>query len=95
MDINSVKILNFPKDFKDMVSEKLQRKSNLWYIFPIILGIIGGFISYFLTRHQEPDKAKECVIMGFIVSIFFHFFPMLGLMGIVSFNPSFYETYFG
>ena len=43
-------------------SPKVRRKT--WYLLPIFLNIIGGVIAYFVIRHDDPQKAKRCLIIG-------------------------------
>ncbi|RMF31786.1 MAG: hypothetical protein D6752_01455 [Candidatus Nitrosothermus koennekii] len=45
-----------------------RKRSVLWYLLPIFLGIIGGVIGYFAVRHDDPTMAKRMLIIGIIVS---------------------------
>ena len=45
------------------------RRSGLWYILPIIFGIIGGVIAYFVIKQDDPDKAKNCLYLGIVLLI--------------------------
>ncbi|GIU72102.1 MAG: hypothetical protein KatS3mg003_1581 [Candidatus Nitrosocaldaceae archaeon] len=45
-----------------------RKRSVLWYLLPIFLGIIGGAIGYFAIRHDDPTMAKRMLILGIIVS---------------------------
>tara|TARA_Y100001954_G_C15777773_1_gene588030 strand:- start:658 stop:840 length:183 start_codon:yes stop_codon:yes gene_type:complete len=31
---------------------------------PIFVGLIGGIISYFAIRRDDPQKAKRCLMVG-------------------------------
>ncbi|MDE0265548.1 MAG: hypothetical protein OXK17_00760 [Thaumarchaeota archaeon] len=31
---------------------------------PIFLDIVGGVIAYFVLRHDDPRKAKNCLLLG-------------------------------
>ena len=44
-------------------------RSGLWYLLPIIFGIIGGVIAYFVIKHDDPIKAKNCLKLGIILLI--------------------------
>ena len=44
-------------------------RSNLWYLLPIFLGLIGGIIAYFVLRKDDPKKAKNCLYLGIILAI--------------------------
>jgi len=42
-------------------------RSNFWYLLPIFLSLIGGIIAYFILRHDDPKKAKNCLYLGIIL----------------------------
>jgi hypothetical protein len=44
-----------------------KRRSNWWYLLPILLGIIGGLIAYFAIRNDDREKAKKCMYLGLIL----------------------------
>jgi len=46
------------------------RRSNWWYLLSIIMAPIGAIITYFVIRHDDPEKAKNCLIIGFIIFVF-------------------------
>ncbi|MGQ0791985.1 MAG: hypothetical protein ACT4NJ_07170 [Nitrosopumilaceae archaeon] len=49
--------------------EKLQRKrSGWWYLLPIFMSIIGGVIAYFVLKEDDPKLAKNCLILGIIIT---------------------------
>lgn len=39
-------------------------RSNWWFLLPILLGLIGGIIAYFVLRHDDSGKAKNCLYLG-------------------------------
>ena len=45
-----------------MYPEKL--RSNWWFLLPIFLGLIGAVIAYFVLRHDDPKKARNCLYLG-------------------------------
>jgi len=45
------------------------QRSGLWYLLPIIFGIIGGIIAYFVIKQDDPDKAKNCLYLGIVLLI--------------------------
>ena len=47
----------------------VEKRSNWWYILPILLGWIGGIIGYFVVRHDDPTLAKRVLILGIIISV--------------------------
>lgn len=46
---------------------QIEEVSNWWYLLPIFLTWIGGLIAWALTRNDNPDKAKNFIIVGVIV----------------------------
>ena len=36
---------------------------------PIFMGLIGGIIAYFVLRHDDPRKAKNCLYLGIILAV--------------------------
>ena len=53
-------------------------RSNWWFLLPIFLGIIGGIIAYFVLRHDDPRKAKNCLylaitlfVIGIVIQVVF------------------------
>jgi len=45
------------------------KRSNFWYILPIIFGLLGGFIVYLVLRKSDPSKAKICFILGLGITV--------------------------
>jgi cytochrome bd-type quinol oxidase subunit 1 len=45
------------------------RRSAWWYLLPILLGIIGGVIAYFIIKQDDPIKAKNCLKLGLVLLI--------------------------
>ncbi len=44
-------------------------RSNWWFLLPIFMAIIGGVIAYFVLRHDDPKKAKNCLYLGIILTV--------------------------
>jgi uncharacterized membrane protein YeaQ/YmgE (transglycosylase-associated protein family) len=49
--------------------EHTKSRSNTWYLLPIFVGLIGGAIAYWILRHDDPKKAKNCLYIGIILAI--------------------------
>ena len=47
-----------------MASQPPKVRRKTWYLLPIFMNIIGGVIAYFVIRHDDPQKAKRCLIIG-------------------------------
>lgn len=52
-----------------MGTSETGNRSNWWYLLPILFSIFGGLISYFAIRHDDPKKAKNCLIVGIILFV--------------------------
>ena len=39
-------------------------RSNAWFLLPIFFGVIGGIIAFFILRHDDLPKAKNCLYLG-------------------------------
>jgi uncharacterized membrane protein len=49
-----------------------KKRSNWWFLVPILLGLIGGIIAFFVLKSDDPKKAKNCLYLGiglFIIGI--------------------------
>ncbi|QLH06684.1 hypothetical protein [Nitrosopumilus ureiphilus] len=44
-------------------------RSNAWFLLPVFLGIIGGIIAFFILRHDDPRKAKNCLYLGLVLMV--------------------------
>ncbi len=44
-----------------------KQRSNAWFLMPIFLGLIGGIIAFFVLRHDDPPKAKNCLYLGLVM----------------------------
>ena len=44
-------------------------RSNAWFLLPIFFGIIGGIIAFFIIRHDDPRKARNCLYLGIALMV--------------------------
>ena len=44
-------------------------RSNAWFLLPILFGMIGGIIAFFILRRDDPRKARNCLYIGIIFMI--------------------------
>ena len=64
-------------------------RSSMWYLLPILVGMIGGIIAYLAIRKDDPRKAKNCIYIGLVMVLIGIIFNVL-LLGVdVSNNPGF------
>ena len=59
---------NVYMNFKDNNNVVTRTRSDLWYILPIFGGIIGGIISWFAIRYDDPRKARNCLLLGIVLT---------------------------
>lgn len=43
--------------------------NKLWYAIPILFGVIGGFIAWFILRKSDDVMAKNCLLVGALSSL--------------------------
>jgi hypothetical protein len=48
-------------------NKEINKPSKLWYLLPIIFGIVGGLIGYFLIKDKDRKMAKMLVICAIII----------------------------
>ena len=49
------------------MSAETKNRSGTWYLFSILLSIIGGVIVYFVIKDDDPKKAKNCLYLGIAI----------------------------
>lgn len=54
---------------KHDIMQYTRPRSNWWFLLPILLGLIGGIIAYFVLRNDDPGKAKNCLYLGVALAI--------------------------
>ncbi len=45
-----------------------RRRSSFWFLLPIFFNIIGGVIAYFIIKDDDPHKARNCLLLGIILT---------------------------
>jgi hypothetical protein len=46
-----------------------QSVSNIWYLAPIILAILGGAVAWFVNKDKDPEKARNFLIVGVVMTV--------------------------
>ena len=46
-----------------------KKRSNWWLLLPILLGLIGGIIAFFVLKRDDPKKAKNCLYIGIVLFV--------------------------
>ena len=54
-----------------------KKRSNWWYLAPLLAGIIGGICAYFALRKDDLPKAKKCLYLSLILGAIGIFFQIL------------------
>ena len=44
-------------------------RSRWWFMLPLLLNLLGGIIAYLAIRHDDPDKAKNCLLVGLAIFV--------------------------
>lgn len=44
-------------------------RSNAWFLLPILFGMIGGIIAFFILRKDDPHKARNCLYIGIVFMV--------------------------
>lgn len=47
---------------------EVRKRSSLWFLLPIFFSVIGGVIAYFIIKDDDPRKAKNCLLLGIILT---------------------------
>ena len=69
-----------------------KKRSAWWYLLPIFFSIIGGVIAYFVLKEDDPKLAKNCLILGIIITavgFFVGFFMGLAMAPMMGMNTGF------
>ena len=61
-----------------------QKKSDMWYILPILFGFLGGLIMYGVLFDESRKKAKKGLLLGFILTILYIMLFIIMGVGIIS-----------
>lgn len=47
----------------------VEKVSSLWYLVPFFLGIIGGFVAWYVNKDRNPKKARNMLIFGIVWTV--------------------------
>jgi len=51
------------------MSNETKNHSDAWYLLPIFFTIIGGIIAYYVIKDDDPKKAKNCLVLGILLTV--------------------------
>ncbi len=69
------------------MSFREKQRSKAWFLLPIFFGVIGGITAFFILRHEDPHKAKNCLFLGLalmLIGIILNIFITAAIPGIDS-----------
>ncbi len=69
------------------MSHPEKQRSNAWFLLPILFGVIGGIIAFFILRRDDPRKARNCLYLGSVfmmIGIIFNVFIASSIPGLDS-----------
>ncbi len=69
--------------------ERVKPRSNIWYLLPIFVGLIGGVIAYFILRNDDSKKAKNCLYVGILLAVVGIIIEIVIVTQIPSLTPNF------
>ncbi len=49
--------------------EPRRQVSGAWWLLPIFMGWLGGLIAYLVNRDADPQKARNMLITGIVISV--------------------------
>jgi len=72
------KITNYIENYSNPIHSTASNTNNqnipniqnpIWYLLPLLLGIVGGIIAFMIFRNSDHEKAKRMLVIGIITSI--------------------------
>ncbi len=66
-----------------------KQRSNLWFLLPIFVGLLGGIIAFLFLRKNDPEKAKNVIYLSLVLLL--RDFLMIFMIGseVPGLNPGF------
>ncbi len=64
-----------------MAEIQTEKPSKLWYLVPIVFGLIGGLVSYIVIKDSDKEMARNMIIVGIVMAVV----PFLLIFGILLF----------
>jgi uncharacterized membrane protein len=71
------------------MSHPNKTRSNAWFLLPILFGMIGGIIAFFILRQDDPQKAKNCLYLGIVFMVIGIIFNIVIAASIPDLDPGF------
>ena len=75
-------VQNTPIPNPEPEEEEKVKRSEWWYLLPLLFGLLGGLVAYFVVKEDNRRMANLCVAIGLVGSILwglFYFFMVIKL----------------
>jgi Na+/proline symporter len=72
---------------------EVKRRSAWWFLLPILFNVIGGIIAYFVIKEDDKKRAKDCLLLGIILTAIWLALFFIPLMIGISLMPDMYHPY--
>jgi hypothetical protein len=56
------------REFEDL-ADKGEQPTSLWYVVPILFGIIGGIVAYVGTKDEDREMADRLLALGIVCTV--------------------------
>ncbi|MFB5619205.1 MAG: hypothetical protein ACE5RE_06400 [Candidatus Nitrosomaritimum aestuariumsis] len=71
-----------------MTTKTQKFRSKWWYVLPIFLHVIGGIIGWIALKKDDGKLAKNCLLLGIILSVVWSLVLYLILLAFENFSFS-------
>jgi cytochrome bd-type quinol oxidase subunit 2 len=72
---------------------EVKRRSAWWFLLPILFNVIGGVIAYFVIKEDDKKRAKDCLLLGIILTAIWLALFFIPLMIGISLMPDMYSPH--
>jgi hypothetical protein len=59
----------YPTASSSLATAPKRQVSGAWWLLPILMGWLGGLIAWLANRDADPDKARQMLVVGIVVSV--------------------------
>lgn len=58
------------------IYERTGEVTKLWYLAPILGGLLGGILGWYQVRRKDPQMARRLLILGVVATVVWCFIPI-------------------
>ena len=62
-------------------------RSRWWFMLPVVMQFVGGIIAYYALRQDDPTKARNCLLLGIVLSALWFAAFVLPIMILIATLP--------